>query len=146
MTQINNNNVVIKNDLTANTRKFQSYFGVTFAGKKGKIVGPLINSRHEQQGFRVRFPRVRIKIGTDWKGRPRTKVVKNFEFPFYNEEIERIQEKIVFPTRRSQRRTPTQLQRDIRAVKRLKEQGIATNELAKRFGVHRTTVHRWSHI
>ena len=69
MRQINNNNVVIKHNLTPNTRKFQSYFGVNFAGKKGKIVQPLINNRHEQQGFRVRFPKIKIEIGEDGSGR-----------------------------------------------------------------------------
>lgn len=143
MTVINNDNVVVKNNLTPNTRKFQSYFGVNFAGKKGKIVQPLINSRHEQQGFRVRFPKIKIEIGEDGSGRQRTKIIGNFEFPFYENEIEKIRDEIIFPTRHPKRRTRTQLQMDVGAVKRLRKQGLQIKELAKKFDVSRQTIHQW---
>ncbi len=138
-----NSNVVIKNDLGRNTQKFQSYFGVDFRGKRGKIVKILTNNRHEEQGFRVRFPKIKIEIGEDGSGKQRTKTIGNFEFPFYENEVEKIQDEVMFPTYRPKRRIRTQLQMDTGAVKRLRKQGLQINELAKRFDVSRQTIHQW---
>ena len=137
-----NSNVIILN-LTLNTRKRQALWGIDFEGKKGKIVEVLINSKGEKQGYRVRFPMIKIVANEDGGMGER----KNFEYPFYNSEVSPLEgrEELIFPdeTEEEKRRTQRQVTRDAGAVKRLRQEGVKINELAKRFNVSRRTIHQW---
>ncbi len=133
-----NSNVVVKR-LTPKTRKRQRLWGINFKGKKGKIVKVLINSRGEQQGYRIRFPWVKLP-----NAEGRTEKREGFEYPFYNSEVSEIEEKVSFPTNgKRKRRTKKQLERDIRVVRRLRRKGMGISELSKRFDVTRQTIYEW---
>ena len=139
-----NSNVIIQN-LTPKTRKRQASWGVDFEGKKGKIVEVLINSKGEKQGYRIRFPMIKIAANENGGKGER----KNFEYPFYNDEVAFLDEKeeLIFPDsdeiEQEKRRTQRQVSRDATVVKRLKQEGVKINELAKRFNVSRRTIHQW---
>ena len=139
-----NSNVVIQN-LTPKTRKRQVLWGVDFEGKKGKIVEVLINSRGEKQGYKIRFPVIKIAVNEDGGMWPR----ENFEYPFYNSEVALLgkEEELVFPipgdNGERKRRTQEGVKAAIRAVKRLRKKGLKIKELADRFNVSRQTVHQW---
>jgi len=139
-----NSNVIIQN-LTPGTRKRQALWGVNFEGKKGKIVEVLINNKGEKQGYKIRFPMIKIVINEDGGMEER----ENFEYPFYNSEVAFLDEKeeLLFPDsdeiEEEKRRTQRQVTRDAGAVKRLKQKGIKIKELAKRFNVSRRTIHQW---
>jgi len=138
-------NVIIQNLTPKAKKRHKRLWGVDFEGKKGKIVKVLVNSRGEKQGYRVRFPAIKIVVGEDGEKRPR----ENFEYPFYNSEVALLgkEEELIFPTPgdngERKRRTLKGLKTDIRAVKRLKQGGLKINELAKRFEVSRQTIHQW---
>ena len=123
-----NSNVIIQN-ITPKTRKRQALWGVDFEGKKGKIVEVLINSKGEKQGYRIKFPVIKIAVNEDGGISPR----ENFEYPFYNSEVSFLgeEEELVFPGDNGERkrRTLKGLKTDIRAVKRLKQEGLKINEL-----------------
>jgi len=139
-----NSNVIIQN-LTPKTKKRQRLWGADFEGKKGKIVKVLINSRGEKQGYRIRFPVVKIAINEDG-GRG---LRKNFEYPFYNSEVSLLgeEEELMFPipgdNGERKRRTRKGRKESIKAVKRLRQEGLKVTELAKKFEVSRQTVHQW---
>jgi len=139
-----NSNVIIQN-LTPKTRKRQALWGVDFEGKKGKIVEVLINSRGEKQGYRIRFPVVKIVVNENGGMGPR----KNFEYPFYNSEVSFLgeEEELVFPIPGDNgergRRTRKGRKESIKAVKRLRREGHKVSELAKRFEVSRQTISQW---
>jgi len=139
-----NSNVIIEN-LTPKTRKRQALWGVNFQGKKGKIVEALINSRGEQQGYKIRFPVIKIVVNEDggmW-------LRENFEYPFYNSEVALLEneEELIFPipggNGERKRRTRKGRKESIKAVKRLRQEGHKVSELAKKFEVSRQTVHQW---
>ena len=142
MSETLNSNVIIQ-DLTLNTRKRQKLWGVDFEGKKGKIVDVLVNSRGEGQGYKIRFPMIKIVINEDGGMGERA----NFEYPFYNDEVVFLDEKeeLIFPdeTEEEKRRTQRQVTRDATVVKRLKQEGVKITELANRFNVSRQTIHQW---
>jgi len=138
-----NSNVIIQN-LTPKTKKRQALWGVHFEGKKGKIVEVLINSRGEKQGYRIRFPVIKIVVNEDGGMWPR----ENFEYPFYNSEVALLEneEELIFPipgNGERKRRTKEGVKAAIRAVKRLRKKGLKIRELAERFNVSRQTVHQW---
>jgi len=139
-----NSNVIIQN-LTPKTKKRQRLWGVDFEGKKGKIVKVLINSRGEKQGYRTRFPEIKIAINEDGGMGLR----KNFEYPFYNSEVALLEneEELMFPipgdNGERKRRTRKGRKESIKVVKRLRREGHKVSELAKRFEVSRQTVHQW---
>jgi len=139
-----NSNVIIQN-LTPKTKKRQALWGLDFEGKKGKIVEVLINSRGEKQGYRVRFPMIKIVAKEDGGMGER----ENFDYPFYNSEVALLEEKeeLVFPilgdNGERKRRTQEGVKATIRAVKRLRQEGLKINELADRFNVSRQTIHQW---
>jgi len=138
-----NSNVIIQN-LTPKTRKRQALWGVDFEGKKGKIVEVLVNNRGEEQGYRIRFPMIKIAANEDGGMGER----KNFEYPFYNSEVALLEEKeeLIFPSsdnEEEKRRTQRQVTRDVAVVKRLRQEGLKITELAKRFSVSRQTIHQW---
>jgi len=139
-----NSNVIIQN-LTPKTRKRQALWGVDFEGKKGKIVEVLVNSRGEKQGYRIRFPVIKITVNEDGG----ISLRENFEYPFYNSEVSFLgeEEELVFPipgdNGERERRTKEGVKAAIRAVKRLRKEGLKINELAKRFNVSRQTIHQW---
>jgi len=139
-----NSNVIIQN-LTPKTRKRQALWEVDFEGKKGKIVEVLINSKGEKQGYRIRFPMIKIAINEEGGIGER----KNFEYPFYNSEVSFLgeEEELIFPdsdeSEQEKRRTQRQVNRDAGAVKRLRQEGLKIGELAKRFNVSRQTIHQW---
>ncbi len=60
-----NQNVIIQNLTPKAKKRHKRLWGVDFEGKKGKIVELLINSRGEKQGYRIRFPVVKIAINED---------------------------------------------------------------------------------
>lgn len=138
-------NVIIQN-LTPKAKKHQKrLWGVDFEGKKGKVVEVLINSRGEEQGYRIRFPVVKIAVSDNEGLWPR----ENFEYPFYNSEVSLLgkEEELVFPTPggngERKGRTRKGKETDIKTVKRLRQKGHKVNELAKRFEVSRRTICRW---
>ena len=135
-------NVIIQN-LTPKTKKRQALWGIDFEGKKGKIVKVLINSGGEKQGYRIRFPVIKIAINEDGGMSPR----ENFEYPFYNSEVALLEneEELVFPGDNGERkrRTKEGIKTDIGAVKRLRKKGLKVTELAKKFEVSRQTIHQW---
>lgn len=137
-----NANVIIQN-LTPKTRKRQAIWGVDFEGKKGKIVEVLSNSKGEKQGYKIRFPMIKIVANEDGGIGER----ENFEYPFYNSEVSPLEgrEKLIFPdeTEEEKRRTQRQVSRDAGAVRRLRQEGLKINELADRFNVSRRTIHQW---
>jgi len=139
-----NSNVIIQN-LTPKTRKRQAIWGVDFEGKKGKIVEVLINSKGEKQGYKIRFPMIKIAVNEDGGMGER----ENFEYPFYNSEVSFLGEKegLIFPdsdeSEQEKRRTQRQVSRDAGVVKRLRQEGVKIDELAKRFNVSRQTIHQW---
>jgi len=139
-----NSNVVIQN-LTPKTRKRQVLWGVDFEGKKGKIVEVLINSRGEKQGYKIRFPVIKIAVNEDGGMWPR----ENFEYPFYNSEVALLgkEEELAFPVPgdngERKRRTRKGRKESIKAVKRLRREGHKVSELAKRFEVSRQTISQW---
>jgi len=138
-----NSNVIIQN-LAPKTRKRQALWGLDFEGKKGKIVEVLINSKGEKQGYRVRFPMIKIVANEDGGMGER----KNFEYPFYNSEVALLEEKeeLIFPSsdnEEEKRRTQRQVTRDAGVVKRLRQEGLKIGELADRFNVSRRTIHQW---
>jgi len=139
-----NSNVVIQN-LTPKTKKRQALWGVDFEGKKGKIVKVLLNSRGEKQGYRIRFPVVKIAINED--GGMGTR--ENFEYPFYNSEVSLLEneEELIFPipgdNGERRRRTRKGRKESIKVVKRLRREGHKVSELAKRFEVSRQTISQW---
>jgi len=144
MSEVLNTNVVIQ-DLTLNTKKRQKLWGVDFEGKKGKIIQVLINSRGEEQGYKIRFPMIKIVINEEGGMGERA----NFEYPFYNDEVAFLDEKeeLLFPDsdeiEQEKRRTQRQVSRDATVVKRLKQEGIKITELSNRFNVSRQTIHQW---
>ena len=83
-----NNNVVIRK-LGSRNKRWQWYYGVNLEGKKGRIVQVLRNSKGEEQGYRVRFPEIKIESDL-WNSHKKT--VKNFEFAFYKDEVGKIRE------------------------------------------------------
>lgn len=139
-----NSNVIIQN-LTPGTRKRQAIWGVDFEGKKGKIVEVLTNSKGEKQGYRIRFPMIKIAVNEEGEMGERA----NFEYPFYDDEVAFLDEKeeLIFPdsdeSEQEKRRTQRQVSRDAGAVKRLRQEGLKIGELAKRFNVSRRTIHQW---
>lgn len=139
-----NSNVIIEN-LTPKTKKRQALWGVNFEGKKGKIVEVLINSRGEKQGYRIRFPEIKIAINED--GGMGTR--ENFEYPFYNSEVSLLEneEELIFPipgdNGEKRRRTRKGRKESIKVVKRLRREGHKVSELAKRFEVSRQTISQW---
>jgi len=139
-----NSNVIIQN-LTPGTRKRQALWGVDFEGKKGKLVEVLTNNKGEKQGYKIRFPMIKIAINEEGGIGER----ENFEYPFYNSEVTPLEqsEELIFPdsdeSEQEKRRTQRQVNRDAGAVKRLRQEGIKIGELAKRFNVSRQTIHQW---
>ena len=138
-----NSNVIIQN-LTPKTKKRQALWGVNFEGKKGKIVKVLINSRGEEQGYKIRFPMIKIAINEEGGIGERA----NFEYSFYNDEVALLEEKeeLIFPSSDNgerKRRTQEGIKTDIGAVKRLRKKGLKIRELADRFNVSRQTIHQW---
>jgi len=139
-----NSNVIIQN-LTPGTRKRQALWGIDFEGEKGKIVEVLINSKGEKQGYKIRFPMIKIVANEDGGIGER----ENFEYPFYNSEVSPLErrEELIFPDsdeiKQEKRRTQRQVSRDATVVKRLKQEGVKIGELAKRFNVSRQTIHQW---
>lgn len=140
-----NSNVIIQN-LTPEARKRQRrLWGVDFEGEKGKIVGVLINSRGKKQGYRIKFPVVKIAVSGNGELWPR----ENFEYPFYNSEVSLLEEEeeIIFPSPggNGERKGRTRKGRKeaIKTVKRLRQEGHEINELAKRFQVSRQTISQW---
>lgn len=138
-------NVIIQN-LTPKAREHRKrLWGLDFEGKKGKVVDVLINSRGEQQGYRIRFPVVKIAVSDNEGLWPR----ENFEYPFYNSEVSLLgeEEELVFPISggngERKGRTRKGRETDIKTVKRLRRKGHKVNELAKRFEVSRQTIHQW---
>lgn len=138
-------NVIIQNLTPKAKKRHKRLWGVDFEGKKGKIVEVLINSRGEKQGYRIRFPEIKIAINNDG-GRG---LRKNFEYPFYNSEVALLgeEEELVFPipgdNGERKRRTRKGRKESIKAVKRLRREGHKVSELAKRFEVSRQTISQW---
>jgi len=133
------NNVIVQK-LGSKSRKWQSYHGVNLEGKKGRIVQVLRNSKGEEQGYRVRFPEMKIQTGF-WNSHRKT--VKNFEFSFYKDEVKRTTEhlEVVEPERRG---TRSMVERDKAAARRLRSrEGLEIGELVERFNVSRRTIYRW---
>jgi len=145
MSEVLNSNVIIQN-LTAKRKKhLQRFWGVDFEGEKGKIVAELVNNQGEKQGYRIRFPVVKIVINEEGGIGERA----NFECPFYNSEVTPLEqsEELIFPDsdeiEQEKRRTQRQVSRDATVVKRLKQEGVKITELANRFNVSRRTIHQW---
>lgn len=141
-----NSNVIIQNLTSKAKKRRRRLWGVDFEGKKGKIVKVLINSRGEKQGYRIRFPE--IKIATNDDGRMSLR--ENFECPFYNNEVSLLkneEDELAFPipgdNGERKRRTKEGLKAAIRAIKRLRQGGAKINDLAEKFEVSRQTIHQW---
>ena len=136
---MDNDNVVIQK-LGPNSKRWQSYYGVSLEGKKGKIIQVLRNSKGEKQGYRVRFPEVKTEAGL-WDSHK--KAVKNFEFAFYKDEIKKIRENLDVP-KAKMRRTRKMLESNKAAVRRLRARDRPKiKELAEKFNVSRMTIYRW---
>lgn len=136
---MDNDNVIIQK-LGSKSKRWQSYYGVSLEGKKGKIVQVLRNSKGEEQGYRVKFPEIKIEAGL-WNSHKET--VKNFEFAFYKDEVTKIREDLEVPEPkiREKRKMP---ENNKAAVRRLRaREGLKVGELAKRFNVSRRTIYRW---
>jgi len=134
------NDSVLVQELGPESKNWQSYYGVSLEGKKGKIVRILQNSKGEQQGYRVRFPEIKIETGFQNGHR---KKVKNFEFAFYKDEVRRIREDLEVPEPkiRGKRKMP---ESDKAATRRLStREGLKVGELAEKFNVSRRTIYRW---
>ncbi|MCK4419186.1 helix-turn-helix domain-containing protein [Candidatus Aerophobetes bacterium] len=140
-----NSNVIIQNLTPKAKKRHKRLWGVDFEGKKGKIVKVLINSRGEKQGYRVRFPEIKIAVNENGGISSR----ENFEYPFYNSEVALLEneEELVFPipgdNGERKRRTRRGRKESIKVVKRLRQEGHKVNELAKRFEVSRQTISQW---
>ena len=136
---IDNDTVVIQR-LGRRSLKWESYYGTSLEGKKGEIVQILRNNKGEEQGYRIRFPKIKIAAGV-WNSHK--KIVKNFEFAFYKEEIKKITENIEIPKAKI-RRTRRMLESNKAAVRRLRaREGLKIKDLAERFGVDERTIYRW---
>jgi len=134
------NDSVIVGELGTKSKKWQSYYGVNLEGKKGRIVQVLRNSKGEQQGYQVRFPKTKIETGFQNDHR---KTVKNFEFAFYKDEVRRIREDLEAPEPKigGKRKMP---ESDKAATRRLStREGLKVEELAEKFNVSRRTIYRW---
>ena len=135
-----NSDSVIIQKLGFKSKTWQSYYGVSLEGKKGKIVQVLRNSKGEDQGYRVRFPEMKIEAGL-WDSHKET--VKNFEFAFYKDEVRKIRDDLEVLEGRI-RRTRKTLEGGKAAVRRLRaREGLKVGELAERFNVSRRTIYRW---
>ena len=136
---MDNDNVIIQK-LGSKSKRWQSYYGVSLEGKKGKIIRILQNSKGEQQGYRVKFPEIKIETGFQNGHR---KTVKNFEFAFYKDEVRKIREDLEVPEPkiRGKRKMPKS---DKAATRRLSTgEGLKVGELAEKFNVSRRTIYRW---
>jgi len=131
---------VIIQKLGSKSKRCQSYYGVSLEGKKGEIIQVLRNSKGEEQGYRVRFPEMKIEAGL-WNSHKKT--VKNFEFAFYKDEVRKIRNDLEVPEPkiRGKRKMP---ESDKAAARRLStREGLKVGELAERFNVSRRTIYRW---
>ena len=138
ITEMNNDSVIVQ-ELGPESKKWQSYYGVSLEGKKGRIVQVLRNSKGQAQGYRVRFSKVKIEGGARNSHR---KTVKNFEFAFYKDEVKRIREDLEVPEPkiREKRKMP---ESDKAAARRLNtREGLKVGELAEKFNVSRRTIYR----
>ena len=136
---MDNDNVIIQT-LGSKSKRRQSYYGVNLEGKKGKIIRALQNSKREEQGYRVRFPEVKIEEGP-WNRHKKT--VKNFEFAFYKDEVKRIKGDLELPKPRKTK-TRKMLKSNKAAVRRLRaREGLKIKDLAERFDVNERTIYRW---
>ena len=136
---MNNDNVIIQK-LGFKSKKSQSYYGVSLEGKKGKVIQVLRNSKGEEQGYRVRFPEVKIEAGL-WNSHKKT--VKSFEFAFYKDEVRKIRKDLEVP-KPKMRRTRKMLESGRAAIRRSRDRDrLKITELAKRFNVSRRTIYRW---
>ena len=134
------NDTIIIQKLGHKSKKWQSYYGVSLKGKKGRIVQVLRDNKGEEQGYRVRFPKIKI-VADAWNNHKKT--VKNFEFAFYKDEVKKIMEDIEVPKTKT-RRTRRMLESNKTAVKRLRaKEGLKIKDLAERFGVDERTIYRW---
>jgi len=135
-----NGDSVIIQKLGPKSKRWQSYYGVSLEGKKGKIVQVLRNSKGEEQGYRVRFPEMKIEAGL-WNSHKET--VKNFEFAFYKDEVTKIREDLKVPEAKIGR-TRKMLESSKAAVRRLRARDRPKiTELAEKFNVSRMTIYRW---
>ena len=134
------NDAVIIQKLGRKSRKWQSYYGANLEEKKGRIVQVLRDNKGEEQGYRVRFPKIKM-VADVWNNHKKT--VKNFEFAFYKDEVKKIMEDIEVPKTKT-RRTRRMLESNKTAVKRLRaKEGLKIKDLAERFGVDERTIYRW---
>lgn len=136
-------NAIIKGLSRERKKHLNKLWRTDFQGKKGKVVGVLTNSKGEDQGFRIRFPLVKVPINENGLRASR----ENFEYPFYDSEVALLSEELVFPkVRESSRRTKLGRNASINAVRRLRRKGYRVNELADKFNVSLRTIGRWLKI
>lgn len=133
------NNTVMIQRLGRKSKKWQSYYGVNFERKKGEIVQVLRNSKREEQGYRVRFSSVEIRV--DGKGQKKT--IPNFEFSLYKAEVKRIEGDPQLPRLRKEK-ARRMLKSNKTAVRRLRvREGLKIEDLAERFDVNERTIYHW---
>jgi len=123
--------------LRGKSKKWKKYYGFDLIGKKGKVIEILGSQNNPYQGVKVKFPCIRIDSEN---GR---KPVYGFEWSFYKDEIEKIDEEIEFrgPTKKIVKGKALESRK--KAVQELRKKGESIENLAKLYNVSKRTIWNW---